>query len=282
LTVVGRPRSRMGGGQDVNGLANAWLMIVLGQAAPGPEAATAGGGSVLELLVKGGPLMVPIGICSLLALGVIVERLVSLRRGRVIPPKFFDGLKAAMADDDERTKALEYCQANASPVAKVLAAAIKRLHEPIELLEKHIEEAGLRVVFGLRKYLRLLSVIGSISPLLGLLGTIFGMIKAFQTVAVAGEALGKTELLAKGIYEALVTTAAGLLVAIPVWIAYHWISAKVERLVVEMDQMTVEFVEQYAGSGASETAAGSGPRLAESAEEAEEAEEVAEPAFVAS
>lgn len=265
----------------MNGLPNAWLLIVLGQAAPGAEAAdaaTVAGGSVLELLVKGGPLMIPIGICSFLALGVIVERLISLRRGRVIPPKFLDGLKAAMADDDERTKALEYCQANASPVARILTAAIKRLHEPIDLLEKHIEEAGLRVVFGLRKYLRLLSVIGSISPLLGLLGTIFGMIKAFQTVAVAGEALGKTELLAKGIYEALITTAAGLLVAIPVWIAYHWISAKVERLVVEMDQMTVEFVEQYAGQTASEP----GPRLAASSEEAEEAEETAEPAVVAS
>jgi biopolymer transport protein ExbB len=91
-----------------------------------------------------------------------------------------------------------------------------------------------------------LQVIGAIAPLLGLLGTIFGMIQAFQTVATSAEALGKTELLAKGIYEAMVTTAAGLLVAIPSVIGYHWISAKIETLVAEMDRICVDLVERVA------------------------------------
>ena len=90
-------------------------------------------------------------------------------------------------------------------------------------MEKNIAEAGCGVVVKLRKYMRVLSVIASISPLMGLLGTIFGMIKAFQTVAVSGEALGKTELLARGIYEALITTAARLLVTIPAVVCYPWI-----------------------------------------------------------
>ncbi len=250
-------------------LAVPWFSVLGQTAAESPlaQAGTASGGSVFELVVKGGWMMIPIGICSLVALGVIAERLASLRRARVIPPAFMRGLKAVMVvDGEDRSKALEYCQNADSPVSQILAAGIKRLHEPIDLLEKHIEDAGQRVVFRLRKHLRLLSVIGSIAPLLGLLGTMFGMIKAFQTVAVSGEALGKTELLAKGIYEALITTAAGLLVAIPVWIGYHWISGRVEHLVSEMDEMTVEFVEQYADPRPPGEAAAV-PRLAETPDE---------------
>ena len=147
---------------------------------------------------------------------------------------------------DDKDEALEYCRANSSPVANVFAAGIKKLGESVELVERHIQEAGQREVLKLRRYLRSLVVIASISPLLGLLGTIFGMITAFQTVAASSEALGKAELLAKGIYEAMITTAAGLLVAIPVIVAYHMISAKVDRLVDEMDRMAVEFVEEHA------------------------------------
>lgn len=95
---------------------------------------------------------------------------------------------------------------------------------------------GDRLDFRLRKFLKLLSVIAGIAPLMGLLGTIFGMIRAFSTVASSAEAMGKTELLAKGIYEAMITTAAGLLVAIPVLIAYHLLSARVDRLMLQMDE----------------------------------------------
>lgn len=203
--------------------------------------------SVWGFVSKGGWMMAPIGLCSLVALTVIVERLISLRRGGVIPASFLPGLKEILDDDDvDRSKALDYCENDASPVAKVFAAGIRRLGEPVELLEKHIEEAGQRVVLKLRKFVRVLSVIASITPLMGLLGTIFGMIAAFQTVAASGEALGKTELLAEGIYQALITTAAGLLVAIPALIAYHWVCARIERLVAEIDLLTVEFVEEYA------------------------------------
>gem|GEM_PF-6921181 len=118
--------------------------------------------------------------------------------------------------------------------------------EPIDLLERHIQEEGEREVIKLRRFLRSLSVIAAIAPLMGLLGTIFGMIKAFQTVATSGEALGKAEMLATGIYEAMITTAAGLLVAIPALIAYHWISSKIEHHVTEIDRVTCDFVEEYA------------------------------------
>lgn len=204
--------------------------------------------SIWDFVQKGGLMMIPIGICSLVAMSVIFERIISLRRRNVIPPKFLPGLKKVLDEDgdDDRTAALEYCRRFTSPIAQVFAAGIKKLGEPIELLERHIQEAGERAVLKLRKYLRLLSVVASIAPLMGLLGTIFGMIKAFQTVATSGEALGKAELLATGIYEAMITTAAGLMLAIPVLIAYHWIASKIDLLIAEIDQMTVEFVEEYA------------------------------------
>lgn len=224
-----------------------WDLVLLGQVGDAVETSAVEVQSIWDFVVKGGPMMIPIGVCSLVALTVIVERLVTLRRSNVIPDDFPSGLKKAMDDDDaEASKALAYCQENDSPLAQVFAAAVKRLAEPIELLEKHIAEAGERMVVKLRKYMRVLSVIASISPLMGLLGTIFGMINAFQTVAVSGEALGKTELLARGIYEALITTAAGLLVTIPSVICYHWISSKVDGLVRDIDHMIVEFVEEHA------------------------------------
>ncbi|MEK6674688.1 MAG: MotA/TolQ/ExbB proton channel family protein [Planctomycetota bacterium] len=206
-------------------------------------------GSVWDFVVKGGPVMIPIGICSLVALSVIIERMVSLRRRQIIPPNFVVGLKAVMGDPKrDSAKALEYCAARPGPLAGIFTAAIKKLGEPLELLERAIQEAGRREIFKLRKFLRSLGVVGSVAPLLGLLGTIFGMISAFQTVAVSGESLGRTELLAKGIYEALITTAAGLIVAIPTVIAHHMLSAKVERLVFDMDAITIDFVEEYASS----------------------------------
>src|SRR3972149_2971613 len=212
------------------------------QYAVGPEAG--GGGavkvkSIWDFVVKGGPVMMPIGVCSLVALTVIIERLLSLRRGRIIPPDFRPALPGLLDDGgaDRREKALDYCRKHGTPIAAIFGAGIKKLGESVELVELHIQEAGQREVLKLRKHLRPLSVIAAIAPLLGLLGTIMGMITAFETVAASAEALGRTELLAEGIYEAMITTAAGLIVAIPVVIAYHWFTAHVDHLVSEMDRI---------------------------------------------
>ena len=239
----------------MNGIAAILSLMVTGQV-PGSSgmaeapAAAIEVQSVWDFVVKGGPMMIPIALCSLVAVMVIVERMVSLRRARVIPSGFLPGLKAILDNGgDDAARALEYCRNSGSAVANVLAVGIKRLSEPVELLEKHIQEAGEREVVKLRKYLRILAVVAAIAPLMGLLGTIFGMITAFQTVAASAEALGKTELLAKGIYEAMITTAAGLMVTIPVLVAYHWFSSRIEQLVSEIDRLTVEFVEEYGLAG---------------------------------
>jgi biopolymer transport protein ExbB len=211
--------------------------------------------SVLDFVMKGGIMMIPIGLCSLVTLTVVIERLVSLRRRRIIPASFLPGLKKKLEQSTDRAGALKYCRDDGSPVARVFEAGIRRLGGPIDVVERNIQEAGQREVLNLRKHLRVLSVIAAVSPLLGLLGTIFGMITAFQTVATAADALGRTELLAKGIYEAMITTAAGLIVAIPALICYHWLSAKVQKLVMEIDAMSYEFVEDRASGAAPRTPA---------------------------
>ncbi len=226
----------------------AWSPYAVGPAVAGSDAIKVK--SIWDFVVKGGPVMIPIGVCSLVALTVILERLLSLRRGRIIPPDFRPALTGLLDDGgaERREKALDYCRKHGTPIAAIFGAGIKKLGEPVELVERHIQETGQREILKLRKYLRTLSVIAAIAPLLGLLGTILGMIKAFETVAASGEALGRTELLAKGIYEAMITTAGGLIVTIPVVIAYHWFAARVERLVAEIDAMVVEFIEEYARS----------------------------------
>lgn len=219
------------------------LLVAAAAGLPADAATSVRVESVWDFIVKGGPMMIPIGLCSLVALTVVAERIVSLRRRRVIPPSFLAGLKKQLNGGDDAAGAIRYCSQNGSPVARVFAAGLKRLGGPIEVVERHIQEAGQREVLRLRKYLRVLSVVAAVTPLMGLLGTILGMIKAFQTVALSAEALGKTELLAGGIYQAMITTAAGLVVAIPALICYHWLSAKVQALVMDIDEMTVDLLE---------------------------------------
>lgn len=255
----------------MNTLIRLAAVLALSQAAPSGPAATGNSApaaaarsvrveSIWDFLVKGGPVMIPIGACSLIALAVVIERSWLLRRQFVIPAAFVAGIDERLRDPASgRERGLQFCKEHDSPIARIFAPAIRNLGEPIERMEKRIEEAGAREVLKLRKHLRLLSLIASISTLLGLLGTILGLINAFETVAASGEALGKTELLAKGIYEAMITTAGGLFVAIPVLLAVHWLSTRIDGLVLEMDGMTVEFVERWTrGAAATESAGGSG------------------------
>lgn len=218
--------------------------------------------SIWDFCVKGGPVMIPIALCSLVALTVFIERMISLRRVKIAPPGFLAGVQSALRGRAGRREARALCERTDAPLARICLAGLAKLGEPREIIEKHVREAGEREVIRLRRHLRSLSVIGSIAPLLGLLGTIFGMITAFQTVAASGEALGKTELLAKGIYEALITTAAGLIVAIPVVLAYHFVSARIDARVLELDELAVEFLDHATGAGRAEDEAAATPAAA--------------------
>jgi len=202
--------------------------------------------SVWDFVVKGGPAMGAIIACSLVAMAVIVERAILLRRSAVMTPGLLEGLDAVAAD---KKRALEYLRADGSPAANILAAAVQRRGQRPEAVEKAVEDAGRREVMRLRKRVRLLGVLPQVSTMLGLLGTIFGMIKTFQAIAVSGQALGKTELLAKGIFEAWACTAAGLLVAIPIMIAYHVVLGRIDGLMVDLDRLAVDWVNREEAGG---------------------------------
>jgi biopolymer transport protein ExbB len=133
------------------------------------------------------------------------------------------------------------CHENGSPVAEVFAATARKWGRPAVELEQTIIDAGDRVSNGLRRYIRLFNAVATISPLMGLLGTVFGMIRLFNAIATA-DAMGRTELLAAGISEALFTTAAGLLIAIPALCCYLWFVSRVERLLMQIDGLGQELV----------------------------------------
>jgi biopolymer transport protein ExbB len=195
-----------------------------------------------SIMREGGPLMVPIGLCSFILVAFVFERTISLRRGRVIPRPFVRRfLKQLRESELNRQRALALCQESRSPVAEVFAGAVRKWGRPAVEVEQGIIDSGERVTNGLRRYLRVINGVATVSPLLGLLGTVLGMIRAFNNIATA-DALGRPELLAKGISEALLTTAAGLTVAIPALIFYLFFVSRVDRLIIEIDAMGQEVV----------------------------------------
>lgn len=199
--------------------------------------------SLLGVLRDGGLLMIPIGVCSFVLLVFVFERAISLRRGRVIPRpfvrRFLEQLREGQLTRDE---AVKLCEENSSPVAEVFGAAVRKWGRPSVEVEQAIIDAGERVTNGLRRYLRLFNGVSTISPLLGLLGTVLGMIRAFNAIVTAG-AMGRPELLANGISQALLTTAAGLSVAIPALIAYLYFISRVDRLIISIDSLGQQVVD---------------------------------------
>lgn len=199
--------------------------------------------SLLKVLRDGGPLMFPIGVCSFLLLVFSFERLVNLRRGRIIPRPFVKRIVEQLADGElPRDRALELCEQNGSLIARVFAAGLRKWGKPSVEVEQAILDEGERVGNELRKYLRLINGISTVSPLLGLLGTVLGMIQAFDAIALVDPAQDPKALVALGLSEALITTAAGMAVAIPALIIYLFIAGVVDRRITEIDSLGVEVV----------------------------------------
>ena len=207
--------------------------------------------TLAELLRKGGGLMYPLYIASFIMIAFGIERSVSLQRKRILPPDVVGRIRA-VTDKKHGTldvkELLEDIRAEDSPIVRVVRAGLRKAYRPTMEIEKAIEDAGAKEASTMRRNCRALSVVANVAPLLGLLGTVLGMINAFMTVASKQEALGKTELLAAGIYQALVTTAVGLAIAIPSLILYYLFVDKIERLINEIDDITIELVERMTSS----------------------------------
>lgn len=202
---------------------------------------------MLELVKAGGWLMVPIFLCSIIAMAIISERFWTLQRRRIAPKNLvvqvWQWAKGGELDD-ARVRAIR----TGSPLGRVLAAGLINRHSNREIMKESIEDVGRHVVHELERYLNTLGTIASITPLLGLLGTVIGMIKVFAVITTRG--VGDPGILAGGISEALITTAAGLCVAIPSLMFYRYFRGRVDELVVTMEQEALKLVEVLQGERA--------------------------------
>ncbi len=199
---------------------------------------------MFELLKAGGILMVPIVLCSIVALAIILERLWTLRPSRVAPPDVMAELWRWIKARELNGRKLKALQAS-SPTGRILASGLMNAKHGREVMKESIEQEATQVIHELERFLNPLGTIATIAPLLGLLGTVIGMIKVFSRMQGAGAANIST--LSGGISEALITTAAGLTVAIPALIAHRYLIRRVDALVVGMEQEAVRLVEVVHG-----------------------------------
>lgn len=204
---------------------------------------------MFELVKAGGWLMLPIIACSVIAMAIVIERLWMLRSGRVVP-----GDLVAQVWKIYRQRQLSNSHItsirNSSPLGRIVAAGLINRGYSRDVMKEAIEEVGHQVVHELERYLNTLGTIASIAPLLGLLGTVIGMIKVFSAITVAG--VGNPTVLAGGISEALITTAAGLSVAIPSLMFHRYLTGRVRLLVVKMEEEALKIIEVMQGERANE------------------------------
>lgn len=193
-----------------------------------------------EIVRAGGPLMWPIILCSIAAIGIVAERLWTLQPQRVMPRGLLQKVWQLVESNQINDKVIAALQQN-SPLGRVLAAGLANRHRPREVMMERLEDTGRHVVHELERFLNTLGTIASVTPLLGLLGTVTGIIKAFNAITQGG--IGDPRMLSGGISEALITTAAGLLVAIPALIAYRYLRGRVDRIVIDMEKDAIQLAD---------------------------------------
>lgn len=195
---------------------------------------------MFEIVKAGGWLMLPIILCSVVAAAIIAERMWSLQRKRVLPADLAEKVWFWAKNntlDDNHLLALQ----TSSPLGQVLAAGLVNRDEDRDLIKESIQDTGRHVVHDLERYLNALGTIAAITPLLGLLGTVIGMVKVFA--AITSHGVGNPAVLAGGISEALITTAAGLSIAIPALIGYRYLRGRVDSLVINMEKEAMKLLE---------------------------------------
>ncbi len=197
--------------------------------------------SVVSIVEKGGLMMFPILFCSILMVGIAIERAYSLRRKNIIDPEFLKKVRSHWNWKDIQL-GLQLCKTYDTSLARILKAGLLRFGGKVDEIERAIEGAGQHEASLLTSNLRVLGAVANITPMLGLLGTVFGMIKAFNVISQSGT--GNPGLVASGISEALITTAAGMLVGIPALALYHYFRGRIERFVFEMEEISFQLVEE--------------------------------------
>jgi biopolymer transport protein ExbB len=199
---------------------------------------------VLELMSAGGWLMVPIVACSIIATAVVIERAWMLRRSRIMPANLVARIRDWHRRNELSDEHIEEIRAG-SPLGRLLAAGLINRNHSREIMKEAIEETGRQVVAELERFLNTFATIASVTPLLGLLGTVLGMIDVFGVIMDAG--VGDAAPLAGGISKALITTAAGLSVAIPALMFHRFFDNKVARLALDMEEQSLRLVDVMKG-----------------------------------
>lgn len=206
-----------------------------------PVAATDETISILELAMKGGPVMIPILLCSVIAVYIMIERYFAIRKATKDEPGFMNNIRDYISNGNvEAAKAL--CKNTTTPVARMIEKGIARIGKPLGDIEKAIENVGNIEVVKLEKGLSLLGTCAGAAPMLGFLGTVTGMIRAFYNMSKAGKTV-EISVLSGGMYEAMVTTVAGLIVGIVALVGYNLLSAMVQKAVYKMENTSIEFLD---------------------------------------
>lgn len=198
---------------------------------------------MFDMVIKGGPIMYPIILCSIIALAIVIERVFHLYRANIDTKKFMDEI-ANKLRRNKIMESIEMCENTPGPIAHILKAGILKHDRPKEEIKETIEEAGLYEVPRLEKNLPVLSTIAHITPLLGLLGTVCGMVRCFQVIQEKSVSLHPVSPgdLAGGIWQALITTVVGLSIAIPTYVAYNYLINKVDGFVLDMERSATDLV----------------------------------------
>jgi biopolymer transport protein ExbB len=232
------------------------LMPMLGQAqdgvvAPEPETVEAGSGTTMpslwDLAVQGGLFMIPIGLASIVVVAFTLERLIGLRLSKIMPPELLVDLRKLNAGNGiDPREAYGICQKYPSPLANAVQAAVLKVGRPHAELEKSVEDAVARESADMARNFRPINVVATIAPLLGLIGTVQGMIQAFMVISsTTSTGTAKAQELAHGIYTALVTTFAGLVVAVVAVLLANFLEGRLDRILRSMEELFLDLVPQF-------------------------------------
>ena len=197
--------------------------------------------SVLDLLMNGGWAMIPILILSLVAVYIFTERIMTIKRAAKTPNQFIEKIKSLVLNGDINGARLLCSQTN-TPVAKMIEKGISRIGSPLKNIEVSIENVGKIEIYKLEKNLSVMATISGAAPMIGFLGTVTGMIKAFIAIAQE-EGSVSPKMLSAGIYEAMITTAAGLLVGIMAYLMYNYLVTQVQKVVHNMEYSSIDFID---------------------------------------
>lgn len=196
--------------------------------------------SLFELIRKGGWVMLPIGILSAITVFLMIERYITISRAAKVDTGFMANIKALLMSG-KTDAALSLCTGNNTPIARLLEKGIKRLGKPIKEIESAVENTGKLEIYKLEKNLSYLGIIAGIAPMLGFVGTISGVIRIFYNISLANDF--SIKYVADGLYEKMITSAAGLIVGIVAHIAFHYLNTMIDRVSFQLESTTVEFID---------------------------------------